>query len=194
MTVSTFIKENRVLVAGLALPLLLIAILAIAKALPATMIDPPHQKIAFYTQDWSPKGQISFSVNNNGNVTATFHADQNYKPSIGLTPPKSIIYIYDPQTGTTEKIDFILDKDDQPTLPDKLASLKLSAKQPSADGYTFQPYQYRDHSLITEIFVFRQHNSGPVLTKNGRVIPIPNLTPYANQTIFLGWQEDGEKE
>lgn len=194
MSVSVFIKENRVLVAGLVLPLLLIAILAFAKTLPATMIAPPTYKVAYYSQNWAPKGQLTLKINDAGQIQAAFKHNENYKPYANENEPKATLYIYDPKTNTTTDTQLILgDNDKLPSL-EKFSGLKFSSQQTSPDGYVFESYHYRNHSLITEIFSYRSNNNGPVLSKNNRIIKLPLPNPYTGNTEFLGWvTEEGTK-
>jgi hypothetical protein len=194
MSVSGFIKENRVLVAGLVLPLLLIGILAFAKTLPATMIDPPTHKVAYYSAGWSPKGQLTLKIDDAGHLQSAFKATENYKANTNDTAPKATLYIYDPKTNTTQDTQLTLgDKDALPSL-EKFSGLKFSNQQTSPDGYIFESYHYRNHSLITEIFSYHSYNNGPVLSKNNRIVKLPLPNPYTGNTEFLGWlTEEGTK-
>lgn len=192
MAVLGFIKENRVLVAGLVLPLLLIGVLALAKTLPAKMIDPPANKVAFYTSGWSQKGNLTLTVNATGHLAANFKADKNYKPSSGDQAPKTTLYIYDPKTNIVHDTELTLGTNDALPSLDKFSSLKLSTEKTSSDGYLFEPYHYRNHSLITDIFTYRASDNKPVLSKDGRFISIPMPQQSYGNYEFLGWITEGE--
>ena len=187
MTVLSFIKENRVLVAGLTLPLLLIGILALAKALPASMVDPPQQRLVYMTKSWSGNGQITVKVGDDGALSSSYEPSK--QPQYGMAEqfPKTILFLYDPKTNTVEDTSLTLDKDKKITSLGELENIKLSKQITSADGYVFEPYASRRHSLITDIFSYRSYNGGPVLTKNGRIVNIPHKN-YYGQIEFLGWE------
>jgi len=192
MTVLSFIKENRVLVAGLVLPLLLVGIFAIAKTIPASMIDPPQYKVIYFARGWGAKGQISFKVSEDGRPIAIFEAAQGYKSYPNEQQPKSYLYIFDPKTNKVENIDVVLDKDDKPNLPESIANLHVSKEFTSPDGYMFEPYRNRNNSLIIDIFGYRSYDNNPVLINDGNVIqiPAPN-SPYYGAFEFLGWVTEG---
>jgi hypothetical protein len=192
MTVSSFIKENRVLVAGLVLPFILIALLAIAKTLPESMVPPPTQGVVYYSTGWSPKGQITPKVSEGGTITAGFNANKGSNQNANNTQPKTTVYIYTPDTNTTETIVITLDSKDQPTSLGKLTTLTLSTQQPSDDGYIFEPYHYQRHALLTDIFSYRSYDRGPVLSKDNRIFKLPKIVHYGSNTEFLGWIKKGQ--
>lgn len=189
MTVSSFIKENRVLVAGLVLPLLLIGILAIAKTIPASMVPLPEHKVMYYSQGWSGKGQIAIKVDTEGKVSAVFNPAAHYQPAANDTNPTTMIYLYDPKTNTVEDTSVTLDKDGKVTPLEKFKDITLSTQQIAPDGYEFQSYRYRNHSLITDIFSYRSYNSGPAIANKGRVISLPQPRTYYGTLEFLGWEK-----
>ena len=189
MAVLNFIKENRVLVAGLVLPLLLIGVMAIVKNLPQSMSPPPEYKVLYYSTIWSAGDRIAFSLDENGKLISNVVANPNYK---GPQDAKTVLYLYNPKTGVNESIDVTLDKDGKPTSFDKFSNLKLSSTQPAPDGYFFQSYYYRNYSLLTDIFAYRSYNGGPVLTKKGAMHQIPMPNPYYGNTEFVGWVVEGD--
>lgn len=194
MTAINFIKENRVLVAGLVLPLLLVAVFAIAKMLPASMVPPPTHKIVFYSAGWSNKGQINFKVDDVTHYpVANFAQNPNYKAGTNDPDPTSIIYIYDPATNKVEQKTVALDKDGKPTAFDNFSKLKLSIEPVSPDGYVFESYHYRNSSLITDVFSYRSRDHGPALSKDGHLITIPFANPNYSSIQFLGWVIEGDK-
>jgi hypothetical protein len=189
MSVLNFIKENRVLVAGLVLPLLLIGMMAIAKNLPASMAPAPEYKVLYASFVWGSSEKISFKVDENGKLTASVTANQNLN---GTQSPKTILYLYNPKTQFNESIDVTLDADKKPTSFGKFGDLKLTNTQPSPDGYSFESYYNRNYSLLTDIFAYRSYNGGPVLTKKGVVHQIPMPNPYYGSPEFIGWVIEGD--
>lgn len=189
MTVSSFIKENRVLVAGLVLPLLLIAVLAVAKSLPASMIPIPEHKVMYYSPGWSNKGQIVAKVDPEGKLNLVFNETANYKPIANETNPTSMIFVYDPKTNTAEETSVTLDKDGKVTPLEKFKDIQLTTAPVASDGYTFEAYRYRGNSLITGIFSYRSYSTGPSLTNKGRTITLPKPSKYYGTVEFVGWEK-----
>lgn len=189
MTVSNFIKENRVLVAGLVLPLLLIGVLAFAKSIPASMVDLPQHKVMYYSPGWSNKGQITIKLDTEGKLSPVFNATANYNPVSTDQNPTTMIYLYDAKTNTVEETSVTLDKDGQVTALDKFKDITLSTQAVASDGYIFEAYRYRGHSLITDIFSYRSRSNGPSLTNKGRVINLPQPRLQYGSITFLGWEK-----
>lgn len=189
MTVSSFIKENRVLVAGLVLPLLLIGILAVAKGIPASRIPLPAHKVMYYSAGWSSKGEIVAKVNSDGKLTAVFNAAPHYTPAANDRNPTTIIFLYDPQTNSVDDTTVTLDEKGNVTALEKFKDLQLSDQSTAPDGYIFEPYRYRGYSLITDIFSYRYYQSGPTLTYNGRIITLPQPPLPYGTLKFIGWEE-----
>ncbi len=190
MTVLNFIKENRVLVAGLVLPLLLIGMMAISKNIPSSQ-PLPQYKVVYSSFVWGSNERISFKVGDNGQLLGHIIDNPNYK---GSQAAKSILYLYDPKTQLTESVDVTLDTNKQPTSFGKFSTLKLSKIQPSPDGYIFQSYYNRNYSLLTDIFAYRSYPNGPVLFKKGTIHQIPMPNPYYGSPEFIGWVIDGAQK
>lgn len=190
MTVSSFIKENRVLVAGLVLPILLIGILAIAKTIPASMVPLAEHKVMYYSQGWNVKGQIAVKVDSEGKLQPVFNPSTtaNYKLEGNDPSPITMIYLYDPKTNTSEETKVTLDKNGKVIPLEKFKDITLSTDPVAPDGYIFEAYRYRNHSLITDIFSYRSYNSGPAITNKGRVISLPKPSIYYGSFEFLGWE------
>lgn len=191
MTVSTFIKENRVLVAGLVLPLLLIGTLAFSKTIATHLIAPPQYKVMYFSQGWSQKGQITIKLDSQGKLNAVFNPVANYASATNTQSPTTAIFLYDPLTDTIEEVSITLDKDNKPTSLDKFANLELSNQTISDDGYRFQPENYRNSNLITDIFSYRSRYGGPVLVNKNRIINLPRPEKYYSTFEFLGWVKSG---
>lgn len=191
MSVLNFIKENRVLVAGLVLPLLLIGVMAIAKHLPSANLSTPEYKVLYSSVVWGSNETISFKGDENGKLTASVITNPNFQ---GTQAPKTILYLYNPKTQFNESIEVTLDTDKKPTSFKKFSDLKLSSAQPSPDGYTFEAYYNRNYSLLTDIFAYRSYSGGPVLTQRGTVHQIPMPNPYYGNPQFIGWVIEGESK
>ncbi len=192
MSVLSFIKENRVLVAGLVLPLLLIGVLAIAKSIPSSITEPPQHQVVYYSAGWSPKGQLTLKVDDTGHLVAEFKKNDGYKATPNETAPKTILYIYDPKTNIAHDTELTLGTDDALPSLDKFSNLTLSKEQTSSDGYIFEQYHYRNNSLITEIFAYHSSDNGPVLSKGGKLVKLPLPTQNYGNNQFVGWVSEGD--
>lgn len=198
MSVLRMIKENRVLVAGLVLPLLLTGLMVFAKNLPQNMEDPPQYRFAYFAQNYSGYGSFSVKVDDTQHISAHFNKANN-NGYAGTVDPKMTIYIFDGQTKKVTEYPFSLspkDIKDGVTEIDisKLQNLSLSNQSSSPDGYSFESYHYRSHSLITEVFFDGYSSYGPSLRKNGTIIPLPSPTIYVGDITFLGWVMSGQVE
>ncbi|MDD3021088.1 MAG: hypothetical protein PHX61_08970 [Alphaproteobacteria bacterium] len=192
MKLQTFIKENRILVAGITLPLLLVALLAYAKTLPAKNVPDPQYRAAYSDQVWSGMGNIDFDVDKDGRLGATFR--KNSTPYQDATPPKAKIYIYDFKTNSNMEFDIKISDEDAKkdiatiSIPD-LEHYAFSNDTAAPDGYVFEPYYYRrNSSLITDIFISNSRYYGPTIHKDARIIELPR-TPnqYSGNLKFVGW-------
>lgn len=201
MTVLAFIKENRVLVAGLVLPLLLAGILAFAKALPARMVDPPQYKPVYFSMDWCARDYFTIQIGDKGKIEIQSRKNKppaqsanfsGYACGTNGTVPKLIVYIYTPATNHVQDITLNLDSPDKIPSLDMLKTLTLSAQQTAPDGYIFSSYETRNYSLITDIFSSHSYHHGPVLTKDGRTLRLPLPKATYGSIDFLGWVIEGE--
>ncbi|MFA7276388.1 MAG: hypothetical protein WC043_06275 [Pseudobdellovibrionaceae bacterium] len=194
MSVLAFIKENRVLVAGLILPLLLVVVLAFAKTLPATLVDAPVYKVAFSSQNWSGQGQILLKIDDQGHLTASYQKNEGYvaQTNIASPVPTTTLYVYDPTTSQIKNYDFSLGTDEKLPSVATFKDAKFSTQLISPDGYSFENYYYSHNSLITEIFMSRSSTQGPVLVKENRVIKLPLPNQYYGSFNFVGWITEGD--
>lgn len=193
MAVLGFIKENRVLVAGLVLPFLLIGILTFAKTLPAKLTDPPTYKVAFFTKEWSAKGQINVMIDK-GTLMAVFEKNANFQGDTNAVSPVTRIYIYNPKTNTTEETRLTLNKNDKVSIPTPIANMTFANTTLAPDGYEFQSYYSSNHSLVTEIFSYNNNGYAPTLIKKGNIVKIETPKTYNGTTEFLGWITEEAKK
>lgn len=191
MSIFNFIKENRVLVAGLVLPLLLIGFLAIARAIPATITEPPQYKVVYYSQAYSGLGTFTPKIKD-GKLDIGFNkTPQNNYPSANQNST-IMFYLYDPATKTVKNTSVNYDDISKPETLKKFASAKFSDQLASPDGYNFEAYRSRNYSLLTDIFGGGGYRSSSALTKNGVSVDIPIPTPWNGDTQFLGWITEGD--
>lgn len=196
MSLLPILKQNRVFVAGILLPFLLIALMAIAKNVP--LADPPQYQAVFWVKGWSGHGNLSAKIKDDKHLEITYTRNKNYVPSPSYADPapKATVYIYtptpSPEMATLKEITVDvsatdLTKDSAVLSVPQLDALAFTGESTSPDGYNFELYNYRRHSMITDIFG-GYHNNGPALIKMGRAVRIKLPTGYYNGTPeFIGW-------
>lgn len=187
-----FFKENYALVAGIVLPLALIAVFFIAgKAAVTSVPDPQYD--AVFVANYSP------NANNN---RYKFGIDDG-KLYIRLRSPKPgtasrtyrepVVYVFDHKTLYAKKIDIDLDnvvagKISDPEL-DALNQNRINPDPISRDGYKFENVGWGGGGLFADIFGGRQRTRSPYVLKKGvRSVPVVGPeTIYAG--LFIGWVE-----
>lgn len=186
MSLSTFIKENRVLIAGALMPLLLVGFFALAKMIPhytvAPTVAPPLYKALYTSSAWNnDSSEIRVVVNSKNQLDIDFRkGEKSYS--------KAYVYLYDPKTNKVDTTEISLADDDTAPALKKFETLTLSTQQPAPDGYVWTDYRARDESIATWIFTNGTSRDGPFLVKNNNVIKIGNF-PTENYISyrFLGW-------
>ncbi len=196
MSLLPILKQNRVFVAGILLPFLLIALMALAKNVP--LAEPPQHQAVFWVKGWSNGGSLTAKIKDDKHLEITYSKNKNYvpPPSYVDPAPKATVYIYtpnpSPDLATIKEI--VVDvppadlANDTATLSvPQLSELTFTGEATSPDGYNFEPYNYRRHSMITDIFGGYNSN-GPALIKSGRTLRIKLPSGYYNGTPeFIGW-------
>ena len=103
---NKFIKDNIVLVLGISLPLLLVALFALASTLPALFVEDPKHDFVFSDNNY---GQLRFEV-----VNEKLHLRQiPNQYAAPVEPP--LLYRYVAATGKTQKLSYKLPE--MPRLP-----------------------------------------------------------------------------
>lgn len=200
-----FIKENLVLVSGIALPVLLVAGFFVLTHVPKAMLEPPQHDflLAAYRYDYQqpPGNHLSFDVKG-GRLVAT------------VTPPgdsgshvyrqHASIFRYSSRENRFSEIAFELPEEldeieDPAEFPvSEVAELELDKRAQSPDGYTFEFLGYRSRGgLLGEIFgMGRRHDNQYVLKKNSAYFDLPKPTPdgyyYGENLRFIGWVTNGK--
>lgn len=191
MSAVSFIKGNKVLIAGVVLPLLLIVALMLARL---ATVHPPQYKALFYVSKSSAKGAIEVTTNSDGKISAVLHPKSTMSviDNNEAAAPSAVLYLYDGKSGSLESTEVMLDQNDQVTPLQKFQDLAVLPDAIAPDGYEFKPTYYTSRaSILIDIFGGRRYYDGPVLTKNNYVIEIAGVNEYYNRTKFLGWVNEG---
>lgn len=187
-----FFKENYALVAGIVLPLALIAFFFIAGKVAVTNVPDP-QYDAVFAAHYSPRSSdnpYKFGIDD-GNLYIRVHPPKNRKSSRTYREP--VVYVFDHKTLYAKKIDIDFDnvvagKISDPEL-DALNRHRINPDPVSRDGYKFENVGRGGGGLFAEIFGSRRRNRSPFVLRNGvRSVPVVGPeTIYSGN--FIGWVE-----
>lgn len=207
MAAGHFIKNNLALIAGIAVPILLVVGFLLTSTM-GKMITPAPQHTAYFVlQDHEnndkARQSIDIKVTDDGKiiVTATpVKLDSNGYPSNVNT---DILVSYDAATNTLREHRF-----SPPTnlkkgsfTPDAIKDVRLSIEAQAADGYSVIYGNRGSHSIASDIFISRGAE-GYRIRKNGAVYRLPDRSvnghsnPYYNSYYnmrFLGWDTEKTK-
>jgi hypothetical protein len=191
MNILGLIKENRVLVAGLVLPAILVVFFTIAKGIPDRTVPNPEFKVVYAIQPWNGEKKFMFKVTETGKLEATYLTPKTQNPYTGTVTPGRI-YIFTPGQEKQEEIVLtppdVKEGDEKTSVAyEKLSNVTLSDQTTAPDGYQFENTRYNNYSLLTDIFSYHNRDYGPALTKDGRVIPLPKTPDVYGDVTFIGW-------
>ncbi len=195
MPVKKFIKENLVLVAGLALPLLLIISFMAVSIIPKSMTAPPQHKM-FFTKEqyinWKKPYTFDIFVKDD-KITARVTKQEVSKDY--NRQRKETLMVYDGETQNVTKITFsqkgwanFLDDETDIILPET-SHITLNTSSKSPDGYTLRVNSHRRRGIISLI---GSRRSGKYSLKKGMVrfeVPVQH---YRNIN-FLGWNTSNKE-
>lgn len=200
-----FVRDNLAIVAAIVLPLILVGVFVISTAVSNRVVDDPRfdflvatnvyggSNEAFYFDVVQNSLKVSYSFPikvegggyQNGNIARLWRV---------RVPAMTVeeISLVPPQRGP--------DDADGKRVPIEIAgvsNVRMSATQPSPDGYTFRETYDYDNNFMIEVFGGRR-NSGSVsaIAKDGRVIPVTGIgggSRYSYYNIrFIGWITEGQ--
>lgn len=178
-----FLKENLVMIAGIALPLIVALIFFASIQIGKINIDPPQYKVLFLSGNYYNNPYTVRIKNSQAFFKYTEPKNNNHDYN------RPALYVYDPSKNASIEIDL-------PKLNDDLAQdekiitflkdEKITSNSTSPDGYRFEQNYHRNGNLITEIFGggYRSRSSY-VLKKKQNIVKVPNAPRY--HTKFVGW-------
>lgn len=185
---KSFLKENMVLVTGIALPLLLTLLFFAAMQMDRINAEPPRYSVIFATNYYDNSSAYPYRLWVEDDQLRFVYAPPADKDSY-YTRNKPRLYVYDPVANTRREIALpnIDDRNERfEEVVDDIGARKLSSLKESPDGFVFV-YNYRGHgNLMTEIFGggYRSRTQN-LLRKDGYSVRIPNAD--GDNTRFVGW-------
>lgn len=192
MASKSFIKDNFVLIAGLALPVLMIVFFMLATVLPKSMSTPPAHDFLFNVEEYGsiPQAFITELVVRDGKLYARMK-----KTEQGHYNAKKI-YRYNAKSQTVSKVPYTLPTETaEPSeiILTETSGLTLSTDTTAPDGYTFRSSNNGHGGLLNELFVGGGYRSNYFLTKGSvswKLPDVDNQTYYYNIN-FIGWIVEG---
>ena len=195
---KNFVKENLVLVIGLALPVLLIVLFFVATVIPKSMATPPQYEMLFSTTRYDyqnkPEYVLDFNVKNQQLMVNSKKNDgKNYNNAT------KILMAYDGKTETVREITFDAAKlieqarltDGAEMILEETKNLRIDTNVVAPDGYILENSNYSSNGngLVGGLFGGGYRNTGYRLKKGGVGYKVPNMQPdyYYSQLQFIGW-------
>lgn len=188
-----FIKDNFVLVVGLALPILLIVFFFIATVIPKSMATPPQYEMIFTTVDYRHQNTADYSVDylikdKHIMVKAKWRDDKHRSYN------SEKLMAYNGKTNTVREIEVDVDAIGlnatyNAIILDITKHLKINTKRMAPDGYHFEHTRYGSGGLLGGLFGGSRHNRDHRLKKGVVAYAIPDneANYYYRQVKFLGW-------
>jgi hypothetical protein len=183
-------KENLVLVIGLALPVLLIALFFVATVLPKSFGTPPQYELLFTTTKYDyqnkPEYVLDFNVKNKQLMVKTKKYDEkNYNNASRL------LMAYDAKTEAVREITIDASKlsDGAEVLLEETKNMQLDTNNVSPDGYTLEGPNYNSSGLLGGMFGGGYRNNGFRIKKGNVGYKVPQHQPdyYYSDLKFIGW-------
>jgi hypothetical protein len=178
---KSFLRENFVLIAGLALPIILTLMFITAANLKQPLKNPPAYPLIYATHYYNTSF-YGFNVTDKGELEFTFTPP---KDDIRYAPPR--VYTYNPVTKIEEEIklpSFENDKKFKQIIP---YPKKLSGNAESPDGWRFEyDYEYSEGNLMTYMFGGgSRYGSRNVLKKDYHRVPVSDRRHENGH--FIAW-------
>lgn len=189
---TTHWKDNKILLAGILLPVLMMLIFLLASLLPNYFVAPPQYDVVFMVNGFLPEARVEAKVINN-QLQISFSCVQSNCQNGQLTNQR--LYLY--KVKSNQLVQFpltppVIPKDSrsfstQLNIPPALAQLNLNPNIESPDGYVLNT-NYNNAAFIGGFF-YSDNPRKLSLNKMGKIVLIPlPLGRYDYSSIqFLGW-------
>ncbi|MBI1215338.1 MAG: hypothetical protein GC185_05910 [Alphaproteobacteria bacterium] len=207
MPQNNFIKQNFVLILGIALPVLLMVGFMVASAIPNMTTPPPQYDMVFSTQDYGGSSQqrhvsVDLAVKD-GKLMATYIPTKKVNGNYVYGTYWKKLYIYRARTQTVERLDLPV-PDDADTLEknrteavEAAKGMKISAKPEAPDGYSFSAGGYHGGGFMGDVFWGGSHYRHARLVKGSASVALKMDGQdyyYSPGSInFIGWVTGGQE-
>ena len=192
MALKNFIKENFVLVVGLALPVLLIILFFAASVVPKSMVAPPQYEMLFTETRYDSQSpyNMDFFIKDGALKARVWKLTQP-----GATVNRKKLMAYDGKTQSVREIPYDVSKlGNVPNMAevslDEFKNMKVDGSTKAPDGYEFENGGYSSGGLVGDIFGGGYHAGAPRIKKDSAAFKIPNGSNnnYNYYDIqFIGW-------
>jgi hypothetical protein len=195
MATSNFVKDNFVLILGIALPALLMAGFLVMASVPQALTDPPKYDLIFTENDYQPSNHITVGLElfvKNGVLTA------RYTPNTKGTTTSywKKIYRYDAAQKKVHPLTFLVPANaDKMTEPREeavaaTAGLTLDTSTEAPDGYSLSQGYYGRTGIFGDLFMGSSSYSNEARLKKGAAsvrLLSDGGSPFGSDAQFLGW-------
>ena len=187
-----FFKENYALVAGIALPLALIAVFFLAGRAAVMSVPDPQYDVVFAANYHHQAANNPYKIGiDDGKVIIRVRPPKDRNARMHHREP--VVYVFDHESLYAKKVDIDFDnvvegKVSDPEL-DALNRNRINSDPVSPDGYKFEYKGSGGGGLFAEIFGWRRRPESPHVLRSG-IRTIPVVGPHAiYASHFIGWVE-----
>lgn len=203
MTVRSFVKDNFVLVIGLALPVLLMFGFIVASSIPSVVTDPPKYDLVFTVLNSNSTHlpiTLKLTVAQDGTLKAQYtrNPGENYNYSSWKK-----LYLYEARTQKVRELplpypaDMEKITDTTEEIVDATRKFKLDTTLESPDGYSLSYDGYSRSGLVGDLFLGGNYSNEPRLKKGSSSVKLmsgSDRTPFYYGSIeFIGWVTGTQK-
>lgn len=199
MLKSGFFRENFVTVLGIALPLLLVAVFALARGVSETAVAPPEYKAVYAQSGYMYGGKFIYNVDAAKKLVVTYEGPRtNGQVPTNPQPVTTTIYVTDGRTGAVTKRSYTMASaytQGITTIDTKDLNITIAAQgTTSPDGYVYvdgrgNGYNYSG-GILPDLFGYNgRYDSDKVIVKSGRSFELEAVNRY-DPFEFIGWTKD----
>lgn len=197
---SGFFRENFVTILGIALPLLLVAVFALARVVSEAAVAAPEYKAVYAQSGYMYGGKFIYRVSPEKKLVVIYEGPRTNGPlPTQAQPVTTTVYVTDAKTGAVTKHSYTMANafaQGVTTIDTKDFDLQVAAQGPTApDGYVFTDGKGNNYNysggILPEIFGYngRYGSSDKMIVKSGRSFELESVNNY-DPFEFIGWTKD----
>jgi len=196
-----FLKRHGFLIAGVGLPLLLVAAMIVARAVPRVLVDDPRYDVVYAIDgpyDGGDDRRVEDVTVDHGRLVVRWNLveEPGYRPRRRVFRADALrgrmveLSVPEPEVDELEahggRVEYEIEG---------LEGVRLDGQPLSPDGYSFSASYSGGGGVFGELFFHSSRGMRTRIQKDGRVLDVPSLTTggYGN-VYFLGWavpEEEG---